>query len=59
MTAVEATKERSWEAEVYCAAGEIALLSTGPDAPKTKAYLERALAVAREQQAKSSELARP
>ena len=56
MTAVEATKESSWEAEVYCAAGEIALLSTGPDAPKAEAYFERALAVAREQQAKSWEL---
>jgi hypothetical protein len=50
------TKERSSEAEVYCAAGEIALLSSGSDAPKAEAYFERALAVARAQQAKSWEL---
>jgi predicted ATPase len=56
MTAVEATKERSWEAEVYCAAGEIALLSSGSDTPKTEAYFERALEVARAQQAKCWEL---
>jgi predicted ATPase len=37
-------------------AGEIALLSPEPDAPKAEAYFERALAVARTQQAKSWEL---
>jgi hypothetical protein len=33
--------------------GEIALLSPEPNAAKTEAYFKRALAVAREQQAKS------
>jgi predicted ATPase len=37
-------------------AGEIALLSPEPDAPKAEQYFERALAVARQQQAKSWEL---
>ena len=37
-------------------AGEIAVLSPEPDAAKAKAYFEHALAVAREQQAKSWEL---
>ena len=37
-------------------AGEIALLSPEPDAAKAEACFERALAVARQQQAKSWEL---
>jgi predicted ATPase len=53
---VETTKERHCEAEVHRVAGEIALLSPEPDAAKAEAYFERALAVAREQQAKSWEL---
>ena len=56
MTAVETTKENWYEAEINRVAGEIALLSPEPDATKAEAYLERALAVAREQQAKSWEL---
>ena len=56
MTAVETTKERWCEAEVHRMAGEIALMSPEPDAAKAEAYFERALAVAREQQAKSWEL---
>jgi predicted ATPase len=56
MTAVETTKERWSEAEVYRTAGEIALLPPAPDAVKAETYFERALAVAREQQAKSWEL---
>ena len=48
--------ERWCEAEVHRTAGEIALRSPEPDAPKAQAYFERALAVAREQQAKSWEL---
>ena len=56
MTAVETTKERWCEAEVNRIAGEIALMSPEPDAAKAEAYFERALAVAREQQAKSWEL---
>ena len=56
ITAVETTKERSCEAEVHRIAGEIALKLPEPDAPKAEAYFERALAVARQQQAKSWEL---
>ena len=56
MTAVETTKERWCEAEVNRIAGEIALMSPEPDAAKAEAYFERALAVARQQQAKSWEL---
>ena len=56
MTAIETTKERWCEAEVNRIAGEIALLSPEPDAAKAEAYFERALAVARQQQAKSWEL---
>ena len=56
MTAVETTKEGLWEAEVHRMAGEIALLSSQPDAAKAQDYFERALAVARQQQAKSWEL---
>jgi predicted ATPase len=44
------------EAEVSRIAGEIALKSPRPDEAKAEAYFERALAVAREQQAKSWEL---
>jgi predicted ATPase len=53
---VEKTKERWFEAEVNRVAGEIALLSPKPDAAKAQAYFERALAIARKQQAKSWEL---
>ena len=56
MTAVETTKEKWCEAEVHRTAGEIALMSPEPDAAKAEAYFERALAVARAQQAKSWEL---
>ena len=56
MAAVETAKERWCEAEVNRIAGEIALLSPEPDVAKAEAYFERALAVAREQQAKSWEL---
>ena len=56
MTAVETTKEKWCEAEVHRVAGEIALMSPEPDAAKAEAYFERALAVARAQQAKSWEL---
>ena len=55
-TAVETTGERWFEAEIYRAAGEIALLSPKPGAAKAEAYFERALAVARQQHAKSLEL---
>ena len=56
MKMVETTKERVWEAEVNRVAGEIALKSPEPDAVKAEAYFERALAVARQQRAKSWEL---
>jgi predicted ATPase len=54
MTAVETTKEKSHAADVHRIAGEIALLER--DATKAEACFERALAVARGQQAKSWEL---
>ena len=56
MTAVETTKERWCEAEIDRMAGEIALMQQQPDAAMAQAYFERALAVARAQQAKSWEL---
>jgi predicted ATPase len=56
MTAAETTKEDWCEAEVHRVAGEIALMSPEPDAAKAEGYFERALAVARAQQAKSWEL---
>jgi predicted ATPase/class 3 adenylate cyclase len=54
--AVETTKETMFEAEVYRIAGEIALKEPQPDAAKAQGYFERALSVARKQQAKSFEL---
>ena len=56
MTAIATTKERWCEAEVNRTAGEIALMSPERDALKAEAYFDRALAVARQQQAKSLEL---
>jgi predicted ATPase len=56
MTTMETTKERWWEAEVNRTAGETALKSPKPDAAKAEAHFERALAVARQQQARSFEL---
>ena len=56
IAAVERNEERWWEAEVHRIAGEIALLTANPDVAKAEASFERALAVAREQQAKSWEL---
>jgi predicted ATPase len=56
MTAVETTKERWYEAEVNRVAGEIALKSPERDAAKVQEYFNRALTVARQQQAKSWEL---
>jgi predicted ATPase len=56
MKAVDTTGERLWEAEVHRTAGEIALKSPEHDVAKAEAYFERALTVARKQQAKSWEL---
>jgi len=55
MATVDRNKERWCEAEVSRMAGELAL-SSEPDAAKAEAHFERALAVARNQQAKSWEL---
>jgi predicted ATPase len=56
MTVVDTTKESWCEAEINRMAGEIALMSPQPDAAKAEAHFERALAVSRQQQAKSWEL---
>lgn len=56
MMAAETTKERWYEAEIYRVAGEIALLGAAPDFVKAEQHFERALEIARAQQAKSWEL---
>ena len=53
---VERSKEKWCEAVVHRIAGEIALKSLAPGPEKAEAYFARALAVARQQQAKSWEL---
>ena len=53
---MEATGERWHEADIHRTAGEIALMSSKPDAAKAQAHFERALEVARAQQARSWEL---
>jgi predicted ATPase len=55
-SAAATTKEMWCEAEFYRTAGEIALLSSELDAAKAESYFQRALLVARQQQAKSWEL---
>jgi hypothetical protein len=52
MAAVETTKELWCEADIHRIAGEITLISGERDAAKAEAYFERALAIARAQQAK-------
>ena len=52
----ETTKETWFEAEVNRIAGEIALMAPQNDSAKAEAHFERALSVARQQQAKSWEL---
>jgi predicted ATPase len=56
VTSAAATKEGWCQAEIHRIAGEIALMSPAPDAAKAKGYFDRALTVARAQQAKSWEL---
>jgi predicted ATPase len=56
MAAIKSTEETIYEAEVYRIAGQIALQSLERDTAKAEGYFERALAVARQQQAKSWEL---
>ena len=53
MSAVATTKERWCEAEVNRLAGEIALMSPKSNVANGETYFDRALAVARQQQAKS------
>jgi predicted ATPase len=56
-TAVIDTTDQRWcEAEVNRIAGEVALKAPEPDTAKAETYFERALGVARQQQAKSWEL---
>src|SRR4029077_15779371 len=52
----ETTKESWCEAEANRIAGEIVLKSPEQDTAKAEAYFERALEIARQQQAKSWEL---
>jgi predicted ATPase len=56
MNSIKTNKEKWFEAEVNRVAGEIALKSPAPHTAKAEGYFERALAVARQQQAKSWEL---
>jgi class 3 adenylate cyclase/predicted ATPase len=56
INAVETTKEKWCEADILRIAGEVALMSPERDAVKAEMYFEHALAVAREQHARSWEL---
>jgi class 3 adenylate cyclase/predicted ATPase len=56
LIAIQTNKERWCEAEVNRVAGEVALQSPVTDAGKAEAYFEHALAIARQQRAKSWEL---
>jgi predicted ATPase len=56
MTVMEASGETWCEAELHRISGEIALNSPEQDAVRAQTYFERALSVARQQQAKSWEL---
>jgi predicted ATPase len=56
LTATQTNEERWCEAEVNRVAGEVVLKSPEPDAAKAETYFERALSIARQQQAKSWEL---
>jgi predicted ATPase/class 3 adenylate cyclase len=56
MTTLETTKETWFEAEVHRMAGKITLKMPERNAARAQAYFERALSVARAQQAKSWEL---
>ncbi len=56
LAAVEATRERWCEADIHRTAGDIALMSPERNATTAEACFDRALAVARAQQAKSWEL---
>ena len=56
LTLIEQSDQRSTEAEVHRVAGEIMLASGLPDEKKAEEHFAYALAVARQQQAKSWEL---
>jgi predicted ATPase len=56
MDKVERSKAKWCEAEVHRIAGEIVLKSLAPDTEKAEKHFDRALAVARQQRAKSWEL---
>ena len=56
MGTIETTKEKWYEAEMCRIAGEIALLSPQLGVASAETHFERALAIARQQQAKSWEL---
>ena len=55
-TAIKATKETWFESEAHRVAGEIEAEAADPERAKAEVHFERALAVARQQQAKSWEL---
>jgi predicted ATPase len=56
LSAIDATGETWCESDIHRMAGEIALLAPAPDVEKARAHFDRALMVARAQQAKSWEL---
>jgi predicted ATPase len=56
LTRVKTNKDKWCEAEIYRTVGEIALMSSDLNAVKAEACFEHALAIARDQQAKSWEL---
>jgi predicted ATPase len=56
MTAIETTGERWYEAEVLRVGGEIAIMSPERDTVKAEMFFDRAIGVARQQQARSWEL---
>jgi predicted ATPase len=55
-TLIEQHEERYWEAEIYCLRGVLLLRQAGTPQPEAETWLQRALDVARRQQAKSLEL---
>ncbi|HEY5868063.1 MAG TPA: hypothetical protein VI542_21305 [Candidatus Tectomicrobia bacterium] len=56
LTQVDATEERSWEAELYRLKGVLLLQRLPPDVSQAEACFQQALDVARRQQAKALEL---
>jgi predicted ATPase len=56
LTGIDTTKERWFEADLNRVAGEVMRRLPESDASKMEAYFERAIAIARQQQAKSWEL---